>query len=157
MSRRLSALLLVTTLVASTLPARASAPAGDETLGKGVTLAQATSIAMLYTTPEAFVGKTIRVDGVVSAVCDMMGCWMALADIVDPEKVVRFKVDHDAGIVFPIAAKGKAASAEGVFEKIAATDEEGTEAAAEHAGHASGTAADFGKTWQIEATGAVVR
>lgn len=157
MSRRLSALLLASTLVATTLPARASAPAGTETFGKGVTLTQSTAIAKLYASPEAFAGKTVRLDGVVSAVCDMMGCWMALADIVDPEKVVRFKVDHDAGIVFPIAAKGRAASAEGVFEKIAASDEEGNEAAAEHAVHASGTAADFGKTWQIKATGAIVR
>lgn len=156
MSRRLSALLLASTLVATTLPAGASAP-GTETFGKGVTLTESTAIAKLYATPEAFAGKTVRLDGVVSAVCDMMGCWMALADIVDPEKVVRFKVDHEAGIVFPIAAKGKAASAEGVFEKITASDEEGNEAAAEHAAHASGTAADFGKTWQIKATGAVVR
>ena len=88
-------------------------------LGAGVTDRQATPISDLYQSPEKFVGQTVRLDGVVTAVCESMGCWMALADAADTEKVVRLKVDHGAGIVFPIAAKGKPASAEGVFERIA--------------------------------------
>jgi hypothetical protein len=130
---------------------------GDETIGKGVTLTEATPIQKLYQQPADFVGKTIRVDGVVSAVCEAMGCWMAIADVVDDTKVVRFKVDHGAGIVFPISAKGKAASAEGLFEKIAPGDAEAREAAAEHTSHASGATAEFGQTYQITATGAVIR
>jgi hypothetical protein len=130
--------------------------AGDEKLGKGVTLAEATPIAKLYETPDAFVGKTIRLDGVVSAVCQEMGCWMALADAKDPEKVVRFKVDHSAGIVFPIAAKGKQASAEGVFEKIAAGDAEGNEAAAEQAAATKSSSA-FSTAYQIKASGAIIK
>lgn len=131
--------------------------AANEKLGSGVTLSEATSIQALYSRPQDFVGKTIRIDGVVSAVCESMGCWMALADIADTEKVVRLKVDHGAGIAFPISAKGKAASAEGVFEKIAPADKEANEAAAEHAAHASGQSAEFGKLYQIKAMGAVVR
>ena len=129
--------------------------AGDEKLGKGVTLKEATPIAKLYETPDAFVGKTVRLDGVVSAVCQEMGCWMALADPKDAELVVRFKVDHAGGIVFPVSAKGKEASAEGVFEKIAANDAEAHEAAAEHA--AATKASAFGKAYQIKATGAVIK
>ena len=53
--------------------------AGDETLGAGVKLTEATPIKALYDTPQAFVGKTIRIDGVVTGVCEAMGCWMALA------------------------------------------------------------------------------
>ena len=113
----------------------------------------ATPISDLYQSPEKFVGQTVRLDGVVTAVCESMGCWMALADAADAEKVVRLKVDHGAGVVFPIAAKGKTATAEGVFERIA--DAEGREAAGEHAAH--GAAADFGKTFHIKATGAVIR
>ena len=129
--------------------------AGDEKFGKGVSLTEATSIKALYETPDKFVGKTIRIDGVVTAVCEEMGCWMALGETDKAENTVRLKVDHDAGIVFPIAAKGKAASAEGVFEKIAAGDKEAKEAAAEHAAHTKGS--DFGKKYQLKATGAIIK
>jgi hypothetical protein len=129
--------------------------AADEKLGKGVSLTEATPIKALYDAPDKFAGKTVRIDGVVSAVCAEMGCWMALADESQPELVVRFKVDHGTGIVFPTSAKGKKAAAEGLFEKIAATDAEGNEAAAE-AAKAAG-ASDFGKTWHIKAVGAVIK
>lgn len=128
----------------------------DEKLGKGVTLTEATPIKALYDTPEKFVGKTVRIDGVVSGVCEEMGCWMALADPKDDKRVIRFKVDHGAGIVFPISARGKQASAEGAFEKIAAGDAEGREAATEHAGHSSNQAS-FSSMYHIKATGAVIR
>jgi hypothetical protein len=132
-----------------------AAAAGDEKLGKGVTLTDATPIKALYETPEKFVGKTIRIDGVVTAVCAEMGCWMALAESDTSEQPVRLKVEHAAGIVFPISAKGKKASAEGVLEKIAAGDKEANEAASEHAGHAK--VSDFAKKYHIKATGAVVK
>jgi hypothetical protein len=132
-----------------------AAAAGDEKLGKGVTLTDATPIKALYETPEKFVGKTIRIDGVVTAVCAEMGCWMALAESDTSEQPVRLKVEHAAGIVFPISAKGKKASAEGVLEKIAAGDKEANEAASEHAGHAK--VSDFAKKYHIKATGAVIK
>jgi len=131
--------------------------ASGETYGRGVTMAEATSIQALYQHPEQFVGRTVRVDGVVDAVCEDMGCWMALADIADTSKVVRLKVEDGGEIVFPISARGKAASAEGVFEKIAAGDAEANEAAAEQTAGAAGAAAEFGKRYQIKAAGAVVR
>ncbi len=132
--------------------------AGEEKFGKGVALKDATTIQALYETPEKFVGKTIRIDGVVTAVCEEMGCWMALGEKADAENTVRLKVDHASGIAFPIAARGKQASAEGVFEKIAAGDKEGNEAAGEHAGHIkSKSGADFAKKYQLKATGAIVK
>jgi hypothetical protein len=85
-----------------------------------------------------------------------MGCWMALADPKDAALVVRFKVDHGDGIVFPIAARGKAASAEGTFEKIAASDAEGREAATEQAAGSS-NASVFAANYHIKATGAVIK
>ena len=128
--------------------------AGGDQLGKGVSLPEATPIKSLYDAPEKFTGKAVRVDGVVSAVCEAMGCWMALADPDHADLVVRFKVDHGAGIVFPLAAKGKPASAQGVFEAIA--DAEGREAATEHAAGSSNSAA-FGARYHIKATGAVIK
>ena len=129
--------------------------AGDEKFGKGVSLTEATSIKALYETPDKFVGKTIRIDGVVTAVCEEMGCWMALGETDKAQNTVRLKVEHDAGIVFPIAAKGKTASAEGVFEKIAESDKEAKEAASEQAAQTKGS--DFGKKYQLKATGAIIK
>lgn len=137
--------LLAALAVSTTLTAR-----GDEKLGAGVTLTEATPIAKLYEKPQDFIGKTIRVDGTVTAVCTEMGCWMALAEDDKGERPVRFKVDHATGIVFPIKAKGMKASAQGVFEKI--TDAEGHEAASEDK-----TSSAFGKSYQIKATGAVLK
>ena len=130
---------------------------GDQSIGAGVKIkdADVTTIKALYATPDKFVGKTIRIDGVVTAVCEEMGCWMALGETDKAENTVRLKVDHDAGIVFPIAAKGKTASAEGVFEKISDGDKEAKEAATEQAAQTKGS--DFGKKYQLKATGAVVK
>ncbi|HUF46226.1 MAG TPA: DUF4920 domain-containing protein [Vicinamibacterales bacterium] len=150
MSSRSARFLLSVGLMVSVAPGML-AQAGK--LGTGVTDRPATAIADLYAAPATFVGKTIRVEGVVTAVCEAMGCWMALAAADEGDKVVRFKVDHDKGIVFPIAARGRTATAEGIFERIA--DDEGREAASEHGGH--GTAADFGKSFHVKATGAVIR
>ena len=131
----------------------ALAPAGEETtLGSGVTLARATSIAALARTPEAFVGKTVRIDGVATAVCTHMGCWMGVAAADDPEgPTVRLK-DEDGVIVFPVSAKGKPVSAQGVFELVGA-DAHGKDAAGEHAGHD----AKASKAYHIKATGAVIK
>ena len=141
----------------SAVLAVAVAASGQEKFGKGVTLTEATSIRALYDNPANYLGKTIRVDGVIIAVCEDMGCWMAIGESAESERVVRLKVEDNAGIVFPISAKGKTVSAEGVFEKIAATDKEGQEAAAEQGATAKGAAAAFGKLYQIKGAGAVVR
>jgi hypothetical protein len=128
---------------------------GAETkFGAGVSLAKATPIADLYASPDRFVGKTVRVDGVVTAVCTEMGCWLAIGDADNPDQAVRFQADHDGKIVFPISLKGQKASAEGVFVKIGANDHEAKEAAGEHA-HSQPKAADFGSRYQFQVTGAV--
>jgi hypothetical protein len=128
---------------------------GEDKFGKGVELKEATPIKALYASPEKYVGKTVRVDGVVTAVCEEMGCWMALGETDKAENTVRLKVEHDGSIVFPISAKGKQASAQGVFDKIEATDAHGNEAAAEQSAQLKN--ADFAKKYQIKATGAVIR
>jgi hypothetical protein len=128
--------------------------AAQETkLGAGVTLENATPVNALIAKPADFVGKRVRVDGVATAVCEEMGCWLALsADGAKESKTVRLKVE-DGVIVFPMSAKGKNVSAEGVFEEIGAKDEHAKEAAGEHAKH--DTAAS--RTYQIKATGAVIK
>ncbi|HXG56903.1 MAG TPA: DUF4920 domain-containing protein [Vicinamibacterales bacterium] len=127
--------------------------AEDKKLGTGVTLTEATPLKVLIEKPADYVGKTIRVDGVATAVCEHKGCWLALAsDDTKGAATVRLKVEDDV-IVFPITAKGKKVSAEGIFEAIDAKDEHGKDAAGEHAKH-DGKAS---KTYQIKATGAVIK
>jgi hypothetical protein len=130
--------------------------AAETTYGAGVKIAAATPVKDLYASPEKFVGKTVRVDGVVTAVCTEMGCWLAIAAADQPDQAVRFQAEHDGKIVFPITLKGKPASAEGVFVKIEAGDKEANEAASEHAA-SQPKAADFGKKYQFQVTGAVAR
>lgn len=127
--------------------------AGEETkYGAGVTLKEATPVKALIEHPEEFVGRTIRVDGIATAVCEHMGCWMAVAAEGDESgATVRLKVE-DGVIVFPVSAKGKKVSAEGVFE-VVGKDEESKEAAGEHAKHDPKAQ----KQYQLKATGAVVQ
>ena len=122
-------------------------------LGTGVTLTEATPIASIVKSPQEYVGKTIRVDGVATAVCEMMGCWMAVADSDRPgAPVVRLKVDDNGPIKFPMSAKGKKVSAQGTFEAVGG-DAHGKDAAAEHAKHDAKASAEY----QIAATGAVIK
>jgi hypothetical protein len=125
MSNRSVLAALVLALAA--MPLAAAAP---ETFGAGVSLEEATPITTLIQQPDAFEGKTVRVEGVVTAVCAHMGCWMALAAPEAPSAgTVLLKVD-DGVVVFPVSAKGRRAVAQGVVQRVGGTAE-GHEAAAE--------------------------
>ena len=139
--------LLAAALLALSLPAAAQ----DTKLGAGVTVKEATPIAALVERPQEFVGKTVRIDGVATAVCQEMGCWMAVADATKPTgPTVRLKVE-DGVIVFPVSAKGKKVSAQGTFEAVGTADAK--EAAGEHAKQDPKASAAY----QIKATGAIIR
>jgi len=127
--------------------------AGDTKLGTGVALKEATPIKALIERPQDYVGKTVRIDGVATAVCEAMGCWMAVAAEGDANgPTVRLKVD-DGVIVFPMSAKGRSVSAEGVFQEIGAKDSHGQDAAGEHA--VADPKAE--RKYHIAATGAIIR
>lgn len=128
--------------------------ADDKTIGAGVTLKVATPIAAIVNAPKDYVGKTVRIDGVATAVCQEMGCWMAVSESDKTDApTLRLKVEHHGAIVFPMTAKGKRVSAEGTFESIGGDDAHGKDAAQEHAK----TDAKASTQYQIKATGAVVR
>lgn len=107
-------------VIAVSLVAGIGASAAEQKYGTGVTLAAATPIETLLAHPKEYLGKTVRVDGVITAVCEMAGCWMEMRDEKATDKApktIRIKVE-DGVIVFPVAAKGKKASIEGVFEPV---------------------------------------
>jgi len=116
---------------------------GAEKYGDGVTIEHAVALKTLLASPDDYIGKTIRVDGVITAVCKTRGCWMQVTD-PDTGSGVRIKVD-DGVIVFPYEAMGKKASAEGVFEAITLTPEQiqarAEQQAAEHQ-HSDGESCD---------------
>lgn len=142
----LSAFALCLSLSAATPAATAAT-----TYGKGVTMKDSIKLSTLMESPDKYVGKTVRVEGTVTAVCEHAGCWMRLGGD-KPGQDIRIKV-KDGEIVFPVSAKGKAAVAEGVFAKIDA--KESPEAHAKHAEeHKS---CETTATYQINGTGALIK
>ncbi len=110
MKRNLVLVMFVVVLAAG------SAFAGDSTkYGEGVTLEKAVSIEQLLASPGDYLGQTVRVDGTITGVCKMRGCWMQVTDANG--NGVRIKVE-DGVIVFPATSMGQTASAQGVFEGV---------------------------------------
>lgn len=158
MSIRMVSLLVVMTLGLVT----SAALAGEgQVLGKGVGATELVKISELLAKPDTYVGKTVRVEGLITDVCPKRGCWMNLAG--DKEfQSLRIKVD-DGVIVFPMDAKGKRATAEGVFTKIELTRDEAI-AQAKHHAEEVGKPFDESKAgeiptviYQLKGTGAVIR
>jgi hypothetical protein len=111
-SRRALPWSLLAALAAAVLAGPAQAA---DTYGGGVTLTETTSIGKILAEPNLYVGRQIRIEGEVTDVCPMKGCWM---EIAEPEgDRLRIKVE-DGAIVFPPTAKGKRAVAEGVLEQL---------------------------------------
>ncbi len=110
--RKGSAALLFCALIAVT-----SLMAGEQKLGKGVTLKTATPIKDILAQPDKFVGKVVMVEGEITQVCQMAGCWIMVRDQSSNDPIM-VKVD-DGMIVFPKDGAGKKVAAQGVLEKVA--------------------------------------
>ena len=131
-----------------------------KTYGEPLTGTDVTAISKLLADPEPYVGKTVRVKGVITDVCEKRGCWVTLASDEEFQEL-RIKA-KDGVIVFPVQAKGKKATAEGVFTKIEMNMEQ-TLKYREH--HAEEHGEEFDPEsvteplvyYQINVTGAVVR
>jgi hypothetical protein len=134
--------------------------AGGDAYGKPLTGTETISISALLDDPDPHLGEVVRVEGLVTGVCEKRGCWMSLAADDDEFKEIRIKVD-DGVIVFPMEAKGRRAVAEGVLSKIEMSMEE-TLAYSEH--HAKEHGEEFDPSevteplvfYQIKGTGAVI-
>lgn len=102
--------------------AATGALATEVKLGQPLTLKEARSVSQVLDHPGALVGKTVQVRGQVTEVCQMMGCWMALAE-PGTTKVLRVKV-NDGDLVFPKESVGKSATAEGILARITLTKQQ---------------------------------
>jgi hypothetical protein len=133
--------------------------AAEIKLGQPLTVKEPMPLATLTSHADDYVGKTVQVQGKITAVCQMMGCWMELAD--DAGHHVHIKVE-DSVIVFPKDAAGKVAVAEGRFTRTELTREQAIAQAKEEAAD-NGRKFDPSKVkgamtlYQIEGTGAVIQ
>ncbi len=92
--------------------------AGREVYGREPTLAAPTPLADIVNDPTRWADRPVRVDGVVSGVCQRKGCWMMLRD-GGTEVRVRFR---DYAFFVPLDASGRTAAIEGVA-KVEVTPE----------------------------------
>ena len=75
--------------------------------------AKAVSLAKVLKKPADYVGKSVRVEGVIVRSCKMEGCWMELAPTAKAKSVrVTFK-NH--AFFIPLDSAGMRAKAEGIF------------------------------------------
>jgi hypothetical protein len=129
------------------------------TYGKAPSAGDPVKVSELLASPDKYVGKTVKVEGLITDVCAKRGCWMVIAGDKEFESI-RFKVD-DGVIVIPMEAKGKKAVAEGTFTKIEMTKEQAIEQAKHHAEEQKkpfDPASVTGPTvvYQLKGTGAVI-
>jgi RecJ-like exonuclease len=89
--------------------------AGHQKLGKGVEIATATPVKALLSDPEKYLGKEVRVEGEITKVCQMQGCWILLKDASSDDPIM-VKV-NDGEIVFPKDGVGKKVVVQGKLEK----------------------------------------
>jgi hypothetical protein len=151
---------LVRVLICVTLSASITFAGGEKKYGKPLTTTAVTKVSEILAEPGKFNGKRVRVEGAVVDVCSMRGCWIKISGDKEFDSI-RFKVD-DGVIVFPMDAKGKRVSAEGVVS-VKTTSVEDQIKEGEH------MAKEEGKTFdpatvkgpktviQIQGDGAVIR
>jgi hypothetical protein len=139
MRRTVAAFVIVTAMAGLAVAGQLTGTA----YGSGVTIAEPTPIATLLAKPEGFVGQKVRVDGVITGVCEKRGCWMQVTD-PDTGQGVRIKVE-DGVIVFPYESMGHRAAAEGTFEAVKLTPEQVAARAAAAKEAAAGAAAAAGE------------
>jgi len=134
-------------------------PLFAESYGAGLTLKETTLVSSILDSPDDFVGKTLQVKGLIVDVCATRGCWMYIAGD-KPFQKLRFKVT-DGDMVFPLTARGKTATVEGVLQKFVLTREQ-VIARKKHHAEETGEAFDpasvtSGETfYQLRGLGAVI-
>jgi hypothetical protein len=101
----------------ATQPATPKATAAAwTTLHRGAPFTMTDRITMdaLMSDAKTYAGKTVRVDGVVSAVCVKKGCWMTLGG---SDKTARARITFkNYGFFVPLDCAGSKTSVEGVVE-----------------------------------------
>lgn len=96
--------------------------AKTKTYGKKVHLEQETPISVLLDSPDKYLGKRVKIKGMVIEVCARRGCWVNIAGDRPYEKI-QVKV-KDGEIVFPMNASGRMAVVEGIVDELILSKEQ---------------------------------
>ncbi len=89
----------------------------QQKLGKPIDVKTVTLIKAIMQSPDQYLGKDIKIEGEITKVCQMAGCWILVKDSSSPDPIM-VKVD-DGVIVFPKNGAGKKVAAQGKLEKVA--------------------------------------
>lgn len=114
---RTAALVLSLALALALALAAVPAARAGQVYGTAPDLAVTTPVSEILAKPADFVGKVVKVEGLVVDVCASRGCWLELGGDRAFE-TIRVKV-KDGDIVFPLSARGKKAFVQGKLESIA--------------------------------------
>ncbi len=99
------------------------AQAGNlESYGKGINLSTTTKISDILDNPDAFIGKPVKIEGMVIEVCSKRGCWLNVASD-KPKEHIQVKVT-DGEIVFPMSATGQNGAFEGIVDEVKMSKED---------------------------------
>ncbi len=124
MVRKIQALLTVMALCVFATAAQKS-----EHFGEAFTDAKSVSLKDVLADVGKFSGKTIKVEGEITEVCQAKGCWLVVTD-GKQEMRVKFK---DYGFFVPKDASGRKVILEGIVEKKTISEDH-----AKHIAHESG-------------------
>jgi hypothetical protein len=95
---------------------------GTKSYGKGVHINEATVVSAILDNPDQYIGKEVRIEGMIIEVCAKRGCWVYVAGDRQGEKI-QVKVT-DGEIVFPMSASGRMGVIEGIVEELKISREE---------------------------------
>ena len=112
-----SVLLLLICMLAAT-----QVYGGTKSYGKGVQIKETTAVSVILDKPDQYIGRQVRIEGMIIEVCAKRGCWVYVAGDRQGEKI-QVKVT-DGEIVFPMSASGSMAAIEGVVEELKISREE---------------------------------
>lgn len=112
-----------------------------DTVAKGITLKEYTSIDALLDEPAKYEDKRVLVKGTAVDVCKKAGCWVQLKSDKNNTRALFVKVT-DGEIVFPVAVTGQEVVVEGIFQKLVKKSVDDLRAEAKAKAEAAGTAFD---------------
>ncbi|WP_419174704.1 DUF4920 domain-containing protein [Desulfosediminicola sp.] len=93
-----------------------------KTYGNGISEGESTAISRILDAPDEYLGKIVRVEGLIIEVCAKRGCWIYVAGDRPNEKI-QVKVT-DGEIVFPMSATGRVGIIEGIVDEVKLSREE---------------------------------
>lgn len=105
---------LTLTLLSSVILSPA-AFAQDDIFGQPIKVKDAVQISEILAKPQKYLNKEIKVQGIVTNVCPMRGCWMKVQS--DKKRQSLFIKVKDGEMVFPMSARGRHSVLQGKLVK----------------------------------------